>query len=126
MAICAPLLGAGAQSAGKEEFSRRPKHEQPVLLGTSSFQPWCHKNTGRKENVFTGWLEILKPTITSLLSTRNQNPLPAFRLLGPQLNRVPFQNRGRLSLLMAFSMNLSQPAGMFFEDYDLTSTLRDH
>lgn len=89
------------------------------------FQPRCCKNTGRKGNVFTGWLEILKPTINSLLSTRNQNPLLAFGLSDPQLNRVPFQNWGRLSLLMAFSMNLSQPASIFFEDYDLTSTLRN-
>lgn len=96
-----------------------------MLLGPAAFQPWCHKNTGRKGNVFTGWLEILKPTINSLLSTRNQNPLLAFSLSDLQLNRAPFQNWGRLSLLMAFSMNLSQPVSIFFEDYDLTSVLRN-
>lgn len=115
----------GNQPSGKEEFSFSPKHRLPVLLGPAALRPRCCKNTGRQGNVFTGWLEILKAAINSLLSTRNQNPLLAFGLSHPPLDRVLFQNWGRLILLMAFSMNPSQPASIFFEDYDLTSTLRN-
>ena len=75
--------------------------------------------------MFTGWLEILKLTINSLLSTRNQNPLLLFRLSDPQLNRALFQNLGRLFFLKVFFTNSSQPANIFFEDYDLTGMLRN-
>lgn len=48
--------------------------------------------------MFTGWLEILKPTINPLIHEQ-LNPLLAPGLSGLPLNRLPFQNSGRLPLL---------------------------
>lgn len=74
--------------------------------------------------MFTGWLEILKPTINSLIHEKPEFTA-GFWSLRPAAQQSTLSKLGRLSLLMAFSMNLSQLASIVFEDYDLTSSLRN-
>lgn len=72
MILCPLFPGKGKPGCRQRGILEQPEALAAVLRGTSCVLTWCHKNTGRKGTVFTGWLEILEPTINSLLSTRNQ------------------------------------------------------
>lgn len=81
-------------------------HQAPAAL-----QLCRHKNTGRKGNVFAGWLEISKPIISSLLSTRNQNPLLALVSETRSSTECPFKT-GLGSLSNGFFQE-PQPASKY-------------